>query len=93
MKQLDAVKEYLPGESITDAVIKIETVGTTLDGGFHVDLTLTNGTIIEAAVAPEKLKLLEERLLEEVFFVVKPIEQNRYECTVMIFGKAPEYKH
>lgn len=93
MKELDTAKDLFPGDTMTSAVMKVETVGKTLDGGFHVDLTLANGSIIEAMVSADKLTMVKDRIFEDVFFVVRHLESNRYECTCMVFGKAPEYKH
>jgi hypothetical protein len=95
MKTVEDVANQYPGDyTLAAPITKIEVVSKTLDGGFHVDLTLTTGEIIEAAVPAEKLAMLRERLLEDVLFVVKPLtESNRYECTCMVFGKAPEFKH
>jgi hypothetical protein len=93
MKDLDQVKDYFPGDTMSSAVMKVQVVSKALDGGFHVDLTLANGSIVEAMVGEEKLKMVEERIFEDVFFIVKPLEANRYECTCMVFGKTPEYKH
>lgn len=94
MKTDNIADNFLPGETLTGCLRKVDVVGKTLDGGFHVDLTLSGGIIIEAMVAADKLKILNERVLEDVFFVVKPLtESNRYECTCMVFGKAPEFKH
>lgn len=93
MKNIDQVKDLFPGETMTSAVMKVDVIGKTLDGGFHVDLTLANGNIVEAMVGAEKLEMVKERIFEDVFFVVRPLEANRYECTCMVFGKTPEYKH
>lgn len=90
----EIAKDYLPGETLTGCLTKVDVVGNSLDGGFHVDLTLSGGVIIEAMVSADKLQMVKDRILEDVFFVVKPLDEpNRYECTCMVFGKAPEYKH
>jgi hypothetical protein len=90
----DIATQYAGDLTISSPIKKIDVVSKTSDGGFHLDLFLLSGEIIEAAVPAEKLAILRERLLEEVFFVIKPLDEpNRYECTCMVFGKAPEFKH
>lgn len=94
MKETEETTGVRPEDMMSATLIKIEEVGRSMSGGYHVDLTLTNGSIIEATVSEDKLNLLKEKLLEDIFLVVKPLDlPNRYETTCIVFGKAPEYKH
>ena len=93
MKDLDQAKDFIPGDTLSGTLLKAEQVGRSIDGGYYVDLTLAGGIIVEATIGEDKLQMLNERLLEDIFLVVKPLEANRYECTCIVIGKAPEFKH
>lgn len=85
---------YLNELTISGAIMKIDVVGRTMSGGYHVDLTLDGKEIIEIAIQENDLKLINEKIFETAFFVVRPLEvAGRYESTCMVFGKRPEYQH
>lgn len=78
--------------NMTGTIMKIDVVSRTTQGGYHLDITLDNGALVEVAVSEDKFNLVNSKIFEPVFFIVRPLEeQNRYEGTCMVFGKAPEY--
>lgn len=92
MKSIDDMTNSIYGDTIIGAIMKIDVIGRTSDGGYNLDLTLDCGSIIEVAVSEDKLKTINEKIFERTFFVVKPLDvPGRYESTCMVFGKAPEY--
>lgn len=82
-------------QTITATIMKIDVVGKALSGGYHVDVTIENGAVIEVSVDLENLELMKNRIFESALFVVRKIEleQNRYECVCVVYGKASEQVH
>lgn len=92
MKTLDDTLSAIDGHTISGAVMKIEVVSRTMSGGYHLDITLDSGAIIEVSVPNDKLDIINQKIFETAFFMVKPLsEPNRYESSCIVFGKSPEY--